>query len=144
MVQGVPRVDEVGPLTSILVGEESALHALDVADAQPFGLLSQAGEHLWRCIHSYHPLAKRGCGQGERTRAGPEVDQGVGPVQAKVAEQGHVLGRVRACLAIIALHVLGIEMLITNVCEFVWEPKRHFHVFASPFRAVGEASSRLS
>jgi hypothetical protein len=86
----------------------------------------------------------RGGCQGECTRASAKVYQGVGVVQTKIAEQRHVFGRIRACLAVIAQRVVGIEMLITGVCELVWEPARTFHVDLSPFLPVTELSSAHS
>jgi hypothetical protein len=76
------------------VGEESVPRGLDVLDAQPFGPPSEEPQHHRGHVNRYQPSAKRGDGQGERTRAGPEVDQGVGLLRAKVAEQGRILGRV--------------------------------------------------
>lgn len=83
VVQGVPGVDEVGWLAPVLVGEKSVPRALDVLNAQPFGPLPEESQHRRGHVNRYQPPAKRGDGQSERTRAGPEVDQGVGLLRAK-------------------------------------------------------------
>ena len=121
----MPRVDEVGLLTMMFIGEEARPDALEVCDAPPPGLRIHGGKHRRRDVHRYHSPAERCGGQSEDAGAGPQIDERADLVEAEFAQPLYIGAGIIAGLALVAGDVRVIEVLGTRMGEFIEKPGRN-------------------